>query len=102
MEDTLVIDTVDKLKIFADPLRQRLLHERVGVAPAIAHGVGVHRPEEDGIAPGRLEVRRNQESDVQGRLALSRVWIHSQRPSCRRSNLALYVNRLYLLGQYDR
>lgn len=25
MEDTLVIDTVDKLKIFADPLRQRLL-----------------------------------------------------------------------------
>lgn len=25
MEDTLVIDTVDKLKVFADPLRQRLL-----------------------------------------------------------------------------
>jgi predicted ArsR family transcriptional regulator len=25
MEDTLVIDTVEKLKIFADPLRQRLL-----------------------------------------------------------------------------
>jgi len=25
MEDTIVIDTVDKLKIFADPLRQRLL-----------------------------------------------------------------------------